>query len=51
VTAVFPLEQFQVAVWLVLYLAAAITILTGHIGAGIIVALLAQFLPRYRLEH
>jgi len=51
VTAIFPLEQFQVAVWLVLYLAAAITILTGHIGAGIIVALLAQFLPRYSLEH
>lgn len=46
-SAVFPGERLQAALWLSLYVAGVVSAFAGHIGAGILAILLAQFLPRY----
>jgi hypothetical protein len=48
-TAVFPWEKIQVALWCTLYTAGLLAVCIGHISTGVITVLLAQFLPRYRV--
>jgi len=48
-TAVIPVERLQVLMWIMLYLTGLIVLCTGHIGAGILIGLFAQFLPRCRM--
>jgi len=45
--AVVPLERVQIVVWFILYAGGLVSACTGHIGAGILLVLFAQFLPRY----
>lgn len=51
VVAVIPAKRLQTGMWTLLYLSGLTLAFAGHIGAGILLALLAQFLPRYRMPR